>query len=762
MATKRSRATFEDESLHSPYAVYGTPLPPYDPEARDDGSYVPVWKQEVRDDWGRKRLHGAFTGGFSAGYFNTVGSKEGWTPSTFVSSRRNRAKDAKQSAQQQRPEDFMDEEDLREAEESRKLQTAGDYAGFGSTATDATRMGGLMDLFKTAGETMGVKLLKRMGWKEGQGIGPKVQRKANLDDGDGVEGTTHLFAPANPPMITFMKKNDYKGLGFEGKVRLDSLTRPETGTTKRIYMGEGEDSDASGEPKLSMNGNTSHKRKQSKKGGFGVGILNDTGSDDEDPYEMGPQISFNRFIDYDKKAKNGSNNITTAPRPSIGLSNPLLGTKPVFISKKKASAEKTKTGFRKCHDGRLPLDGFLHGVEIAGLTISSREKKYAPPEIPKNWKSTKIPSQKAPVPNYISNAEAAKSSLDPASRAALLGEAQLPDKSIFDYMTPAGREKIARATGRTDLPPALGEKGPGGSEPTEAQKQKDLWNLVPKLDKDVAKQALERGISGWMPYAEDEAKRSRYRSFLEVRAGLRSKLPDRASDATTDNWIAELNEFARAAQVFKPISGLMASRFTSSTGTQQHPQSLLHPTTASAESQQGRLLRRPDPKPKDAAEEAAKMGMYGPLTRSSLPFAPFRLLCKRFNVRPPANIFFDAADLPGGNAGRTPASSSGSKLDILSKEAVNRILVDAAKGVEGAVGAGTGTDASAGTGTGLIAEDGQWQQAVEQSPSERKEVVVDSERNEALEAERPGDAVFKAIFGSDNGEDEDAEADIVD
>src|SRR6266571_2794814 len=32
---------------------------------------------QVRDEKGRKRLHGAFTGGWSAGYFNTVGSKEG-------------------------------------------------------------------------------------------------------------------------------------------------------------------------------------------------------------------------------------------------------------------------------------------------------------------------------------------------------------------------------------------------------------------------------------------------------------------------------------------------------------------------------------------------------------------------------------------------------------------------------------------------------------------------------------------------------------
>ena len=70
MAYKRSRATFEaDLQAHqSPYVIYGTPLPPPDPDTRDDGSYVPVWKQEVTDEQGRKRLHGAFTGGFSAGY----------------------------------------------------------------------------------------------------------------------------------------------------------------------------------------------------------------------------------------------------------------------------------------------------------------------------------------------------------------------------------------------------------------------------------------------------------------------------------------------------------------------------------------------------------------------------------------------------------------------------------------------------------------------------------------------------------------------
>lgn len=38
-------------------------------------------EQYVLDKQGRRRFHGAFTGGFSAGYYNTVGTKEGAAPS---------------------------------------------------------------------------------------------------------------------------------------------------------------------------------------------------------------------------------------------------------------------------------------------------------------------------------------------------------------------------------------------------------------------------------------------------------------------------------------------------------------------------------------------------------------------------------------------------------------------------------------------------------------------------------------------------------
>uniref|UniRef100_A0A8C8ZMR0 G-patch domain containing 1 n=1 Tax=Prolemur simus TaxID=1328070 RepID=A0A8C8ZMR0_PROSS len=92
-----------DEDLVS----YGTGLEPLE-EGERQKKPIPLQDQTVRDEKGRyKRFHGAFSGGFSAGYFNTVGSKEGWTPSTFVSSRQNRADKSVLG-----PEDFMDEEIL--------------------------------------------------------------------------------------------------------------------------------------------------------------------------------------------------------------------------------------------------------------------------------------------------------------------------------------------------------------------------------------------------------------------------------------------------------------------------------------------------------------------------------------------------------------------------------------------------------------------------------------------------------------------------
>lgn len=102
------------------FSFLGTPL-----SRSTSGDFIPLWKQEARDEQGRKRFHGAFTGGFTAGYHNTVGSREGWAPASFVSSRRERHSN---KGSHSRVEDFMDEEDLRELQRGTGLVTTETYA----------------------------------------------------------------------------------------------------------------------------------------------------------------------------------------------------------------------------------------------------------------------------------------------------------------------------------------------------------------------------------------------------------------------------------------------------------------------------------------------------------------------------------------------------------------------------------------------------------------------------------------------------------
>ena len=617
-----------------------------------------------------------------------------------------------------------------DAAEAQRLQTSGSFTGLGLTEEDATRKDSLMDILQIEGETMGIKLLRRMGWRDGQGVGPKVRRNARLG-GDGEDEHTHLFAPENSRLISFARKDDHMGLGYESEARL----RAEVGSARSGQRDEGEDED------IGFGSNSKDakqkKKKITKKTGIGVGILNDTGSDDEDPYDIGPRVMYSKVI-------GGSNKKKTKPseigRLKSTASNPLLGSNPVFISKK-ASSLAARPGFRRCQDGRLPLDGFvLSTVDDGMVSVDTQGKTYPPPQIPEGWKSSKQPTSSGKSASYQSAADAARaSSLNPASRASMLGEVQLPGKSVFDFISPAARERIAVTSGHKNLPLGLGESAPSGFSVSKEEKEKDLRDLVPDLNKDVAIKALGRGIGGWTPYAEDETKRARYRAFLESKAGLRTGLPDLPLGLSKEDWINELREFAHAAQLFKPMTGMMASRFTSSTAQAQPA-----PNTAESESPSSdptdNLLREASKKPEDAAEAAAKVGMYGPMTRSIHQFYPTRLLCKRFNVKPPSHVQPDLESAAGhANATATPGNSTGpsqsgaskpssltlptKSLDLVSNAAVNDILRES-KG-----------------------------QATLSVPAQIKEAVVHVDQNQALEAKRPGEAVFKAIFGSDDEDD---------
>ncbi|XP_059238034.1 G patch domain-containing protein 1 isoform X2 [Mustela nigripes] len=232
-----------DEDLVS----YGTGLEPLE-EGERPKKPIPLQDQTVRDEKGRyKRFHGAFSGGFSAGYFNTVGSKEGWTPSSFVSSRQNRADKAVLG-----PEDFMDEEDLSEFGIAPKaIVTTDDFASKTKdrirekarqlAAATAPIPGATLldDLITPAKLSIGFELLRKMGWKEGQGVGPRVKRKPRRQKPDpgvkiygcalppgGSEGSEEedddyvpenvTFAPKDVTPVDFTPKDNVHGLAYKG------------------------------------------------------------------------------------------------------------------------------------------------------------------------------------------------------------------------------------------------------------------------------------------------------------------------------------------------------------------------------------------------------------------------------------------------------------------------------------------------------------------------------------------------------------------
>lgn len=143
---------------------------------------ITVADQIAVDANGKRRFHGAFTGGFSAGYWNTVGSQEGWKPKEFKSSRTEKA-----SRVQQNPNDFMDEEDCGEfGINPQRIQTtddftAGDATKAGRGGEDAAGANPMLNLFlMPARDRASVALLKRMGWRENKGNCSHCQSNSNI------------------------------------------------------------------------------------------------------------------------------------------------------------------------------------------------------------------------------------------------------------------------------------------------------------------------------------------------------------------------------------------------------------------------------------------------------------------------------------------------------------------------------------------------------------------------------------------------------
>lgn len=151
-----------------------------------------------------------------------------------------------------------------------------------------------------------------------------------------------------------------------------------------------------------------------------------------------------------------------------------------------------------------------------------------------------------------------------------------------------------------------------------------------KLIIDIDEKTASSALKGFMPFDEDPEKQTRYIKYVRFCNGKSDKTDVSKSTLYLDE--KEREEFIMSAQIFKPSSSLISSRFESS--------SISLPPQVQLKAG----LSRPDFQKKYTdAEKIEPLAIYQPKTKNveSFPqrityvWTPSSLLCKRFNVNPP-------------------------------------------------------------------------------------------------------------------------------
>ncbi|XP_062555294.1 G patch domain-containing protein 1 homolog [Armigeres subalbatus] len=584
------------------YCKFGTPLPAYEQDEIPAKKPVSVEDQIVLDVNGKRRFHGAFTGGFSAGYWNTVGSEEGWKPTEFKSSRKEKA-----SARTQNPMDFMDDEDLGEfGIAPQRVQAKEDFAhsstSSGKRRLDRGNWSGpipgvpvLRTLLEPAKEKTAVRILKNMGWREGQGIGER-QRKCekqiaksrnskelyvmkmygcampgsggqdnteNDDDHESDDSSDYeiTFAPDDfDPLLTAFKDNSF-GLGYSG------LERSTVGDQKRFNLFDTLEIVDRNNKKLSIRGQA-----------FGVGALED--DDDEDVYSKDDMSRYDFTLE-DRSKKPAA--IKLSAHQDDHLEGFRLSSKP---------SKGTKKVFRiNVSDSFTPRNWL------------QRRSRFDPLDETKEQQFRKASQYKVQG--------LGRHDLNPEKRGQALGEKPL-DKSLrtggsalLDKISKQS-DCFSRETGHnredSKAPQPISENSIATAERKDA------------IQFDLKSQFGNMGSTkeGFKPFIADPEKQKRYEEFVIFKPSEKLKTKEELLNTLQPLGMSlwdrerEFKEFEQAQRMYRPLDGLMSDRFV---------------TESSLIAEKEKI---------DSSEQKEIK-----MKRSRTMWKPHKDLCKRFNVEEP-------------------------------------------------------------------------------------------------------------------------------
>ncbi|XP_053401441.1 G patch domain-containing protein 1-like isoform X2 [Mercenaria mercenaria] len=491
----------------------------------------------------------------------------------------------------------------------------------------------LLNLIVPERITIGVKLLRKMGWKEGQGVGPRLSRKQKKKSGqkvygcsmppspdsdDGLDDESVLsdvtYAPRDCAQILLSAKDNTHGLGYRGLDPRKALP------SSHINLFEA--------PRVTKGGSS---RKGIRGQGFGVGALEE---DDDDIYAVDSMSNYDMTMGGEEDDKFGwtgpsGKRQTETPVGYVGkmLDGFTLSAKKL-VQKKDFPPPKLPRDFRPVHSFTKQEDSgnILSTQSSAGVDYRQFLKPADATQstLAGSSQHTIGFSQQIAGPSRQTAGSSTQSRedrnkyKDASARSLALGEKAFVG-SVFDLIPQEDKnkmEKVKQGTSQVSGPSTSTALVPSSTDASSLQSTEKPGNIEEQRMKNVP---LFQG--GFKPFKKDPGKQQRYEKYLEmVKQGHKDPYSAIAtSDMTAWEIEHEKEEFHQASKLYRPLAGMMAMRFTRGGNVDDQKEEI------KAE----KLVDTSD------AGKAAAMKMYGKLTREVLEWHPDKLVCKRFNVPNP-------------------------------------------------------------------------------------------------------------------------------